>query len=582
MTTPGLSLQEYTKNIMALDLDDVVPSNRHVARRKNPANVDESKSNVTFDFSGTPQKKPIINQAGLPKVLRLALEGGKEYPYPSKIGAEKWEQITQAFAAPKDNLELVKKVLSANLTKGQKAAFQHMTAFVLDKGPHRFFSLQGFAGTGKTHVLRRLVIFCDLVGIPWILTAPTNKATKVLTSSIPGVEKSKCKTIYSALKLTMSTDEDQQVLVDTTMDNYASLDIAAGTLVCIDEASMLNRMVTTKVKQCAQDLGLRVMFIGDPDQLRPVGEEHSTAWDLSNIETRVDNSHENLVRHVKLTEVKRFENSLLDLSVVLRKAVGKSALPRGGTTEVFCPVANEISVCTDKANFEELILRIKDVQVFRDLKVIGWRNRTVEHYNDLIRKNLGFTNEFNVGDILMLAQPKLQKVNYRRSIIVANIDEEVEVQTIAQKSMKPQSMFFPNLPTIEYWELTTQTTDFQDKPTQLVLNMPLAEDHGLEDALQSMAVAAKQAKQRGYSDKANSRRLFEEAKQRWKEYWALREEFTLVRFAYAITAHRAQGSSIDKIFVDVRDVLANPDPTEKLQCLYVACTRARTHLTVLI
>jgi hypothetical protein len=182
----------------------------------------------------------------------------------------------------------------------------------------------------------------------------------------------------------------------------------------------------------------------------------------------------------------------------------------------------------------------------------------------------------------MLAQPKLQKVNYRRSVIIANIDEEVVVQVVVQKSMKPQSMFFPNLPVIDYWELTTQTTDFQDKPTQIVLNMPLLADHGLEDALQQMATAAKRVKQQSFSDKANSRRLREEASQRWKEYWSLREEFTLVRFAYAFTAHRAQGSSISKTYVDVRDILANPDPDEKLECLYVSGTRARTTMRVLI
>ena len=569
-------MHAYTKNIMAFDLDDILIAKRSTSVKKPVATMDLSTVPVNMTAR--------LNTEGLPKVLVAAYTGSKINPKPNTIKDAYWEEVVlSAFNNPGlDALDVIKKVLATNLTKGQRAALYYMIDFVLDKSSHRFFSLQGYAGTGKTHILRRLVIFCGLFGIPWLLTAPTNKATKVLTSSIPGIEKGKCKTIYSALKLTMSTDEDQQVLVDTAMDNYASLDIPSGTLVCIDEASMLNKMVTTKVKQCAQDLNLRIMFIGDPDQLRPVGEERSTAWDLSNIETRIDNAHTDLVRHVKLTEVKRFENSLLDLSVVLRKAVGNSKLPKGGPSEVFKDVPDEIKVCTDKAYFEELVLEVKDVAQFRDLKVIGWRNRTVEHYNEIIRKNLGFTSEFDVGDLLMLAQPKLQKVNYRRSIIVANIDEEVEVKVITQKSMKPQSMFFPNLPTIDYWELTTQTTDFQDKPTQLVLNMPLAEDHGLEDALQSMAVAAKQAKQRGYSDKANSRRLFEEAKQRWKEYWALREEFTLVRFAYAITAHRAQGSSIDRIFVDSRDILANPDPDEKLQCLYVGCTRARTHLTVLI
>ena len=564
---------------MAFDLDDVVPVS---AKKKKHQPVP---SKIGFDFGQQVAIQfpvAMTNTHGLPKIIRALYAGSSTNPLPRKLTENAWNNLVEAFSHPKENLDVIQKILSANLTKGQKAAFNYMADFVLDRSSNRFFSLQGYAGTGKSYIVRRLVMFCDLVGVEWLLTAPTNKATKVLTSSIPGIEKGKCKTIYSALKLTMSTDEDQQVLVDMAQDNYSSLDIRSGSLLCIDEASMLNAMVTQKVKQCAQDLNLRVLLIGDPDQLRPVGEARSSAWDLSIIETRIDNAQQNLVRHVKLLEVKRFENELLDLSVRIRACIRKGKLPPGGSSELFLPVPEEVEVFKDKATFEAHILQLKTPEDFKDTKVIGWRNRSVERYNDIICKNIGFHDEYNVGDLLMLAQPKHQKVNYRRSVIVANIDEEVVVQVVVQKSMKPQSMFFANLPIIDYWELTTQTTHFQDKPTQIVLNMPLLADHGLEDALQQMATAAKRVKQQSFSDKANSRRLREEASQRWKEYWALREEFTLVRFAYAFTAHRAQGSSIDKVYVDVRDILSNPDPDEKLECLYVADTRARTTMRVLI
>jgi ATP-dependent exoDNAse (exonuclease V) alpha subunit len=76
--------------------------------------------------------------------------------------------------------------------------------------------------------------------------------------------------------------------------------------------------------------------------------------------------------------------------------------------------------------------------------------------------------------------------------------------------------------------------------------------------------------------------LKQETRARWAEYWGLREEFTLVRFAYAFTAHRSQGSSIQTTYVDVRDILANPEPEERLQCLLVATTRAREKLVTLL
>ena len=566
---------------MAFDLDDVktVVTKKRVPKKLSP----------TLEVMFPDQQLPSptmnsVNTVGLPKILKALYAGSPENPLPKKLSKDSWDELRYAFRFPKENVEQIKKALSANLTKGQKAAFYYMADFVLDQSSHRFFSLQGYAGTGKSYIVRRLVMFCDLMGVNWLLTAPTNKATKELTYSIPGVDKNKCKTIYSALKLTMSTDEDQHVLVDVSKDDYNSLDIRSGSLLCIDETSMLNSMVTNKVKQCAIDLNLRVLLIGDPDQLRPVGEERSTAWDLSIIENRIDTAHKDIVRHVKLLEVKRFDNALLDLSVRLRECVKNRRLPKGGTKELFKPVAGELFVHDSSAAFEFSILKHKTPDDFKDCRVIAWRNRAVERYNELIRQNLGFKEEFNIGDLLLLAQPKLQRVNYRKSNIIANIDEEVVVQAIAQKQMQPTSVYFPHLPRIDFWELTTQTTNFQEKPLQLVLNMPIAEDHGLEDALQQMAAAAKRVKQQSYkeTDRSKSKILRDEASSRWKEYWNLREEFTLVRFAYAITAHRAQGSSISRVYVDVRDILANQDPDEKHQCLYVGCTRVRQELEVLI
>ena len=556
-----------------MDLDSIVVA--RPAKRRMP----KLELSVTSSIPATPKKLTDTLQ-GLPKLIVAAINGDIESPS-TKISAERWKTILEAFQRKHlvDDLPLMKKVLSVRLTKCQKAALYAIMDFTLSSDPHRFFALKGFAGTGKSYVLRRVVLLCDLLGVSWILTAPTNQATKVLTLSIPGIKRENCKTIYSALKLTMSTDEDQQILVDTSPDQYDSLGLSRGTLICIDEASMLNQQVVNKVASAAKDLGLRVLFIGDPDQLRPVKEERSTSWDLCEVPVRIDNSHLTLVRTAFLSEVKRFDSALLDLSVKLRTAVNTGILP--SLSSLFPNVKDQIVRCSSAEDFEIHILKIPHDE-FLESKIIAWRNRTVDKYNSIIRKNFGFLDEFNVGDLLMLAQPKLQKVNYRRSIIIANIDESVVVTAIRQKTFKATSVYFPNCPVIDLWELTVETVDYQDKPQVLTLWVPLKDDIGLEDTLQDMAAGAKRAGELAFRDKPNQRRLLEERKNRWKEYWALREEFTLVRFGYAITAHRSQGSSLRTTYVDVRDILANPELTERHQCLYVGSSRARETTTVLV
>jgi ATP-dependent exoDNAse (exonuclease V) alpha subunit len=64
----------------------------------------------------------------------------------------------------------------------------------------------------------------------------------------------------------------------------------------------------------------------------------------------------------------------------------------------------------------------------------------------------------------------------------------------------------------------------------------------------------------------------------WKKFWAFKESFHSARHAYAITAHRAQGSTYQIAFVDYRDILLNRNRQEAARCLYVATSRPKKEL----
>lgn len=67
-------------------------------------------------------------------------------------------------------------------------------------------------------------------------------------------------------------------------------------------------------------------------------------------------------------------------------------------------------------------------------------------------------------------------------------------------------------------------------------------------------------------------------RRKWRYFWDFKDSFHQVRHAYAITAHRSQGSTYDTTFVDWRDVLLNQNRQEAYRCLYVACSRPRRRL----
>ena len=60
---------------------------------------------------------------------------------------------------------------------------------------------------------------------------------------------------------------------------------------------------------------------------------------------------------------------------------------------------------------------------------------------------------------------------------------------------------------------------------------------------------------------------------KWRDFWDFKDAFHQLKYAYAITAHRAQGSTYDTAFVYWQDILLNRNRQEAYRCLYVACTR---------
>jgi len=70
--------------------------------------------------------------------------------------------------------------------------------------------------------------------------------------------------------------------------------------------------------------------------------------------------------------------------------------------------------------------------------------------------------------------------------------------------------------------------------------------------------------------------LAREQKHYWKDVYAFKESFAYFNYSYAASIHKAQGSSINHVFIIEDDVLAVKLTTakEKLQSMYVAISRA--------
>jgi exodeoxyribonuclease-5 len=400
-----------------------------------------------------------------------------------------------------------------------------------------FFVLSGSAGTGKTFCVREL-----LQGRSpgrFIFTAPTNKATKVLRSTLTTRDyRPETKTIYSLLGLRLeSTGEVRELAVPEE-----PIDLARYRAVIVDEGSMVNSNLMEHIRRAAEESGTKFLFMGDAAQLPPVGESTSPIWTL--VKPQESN-------YAKLQTVMRHDNQILELATRLRRVVDHPV----PTVRLDANNDGEQGVWrAGNGAFERKILEAVDDGDFSRpdrAKAIAWRNVTVDRLNVLIRGKL-FDNSSSIPwmptDRVIFTAPAADLEGEN----LATTDDEgvVERVDVGQHPLEPEFKVF---------NLSLTMDD-----NRLVQARVLHHD--------SLGLYNRRLDQLSREAKLEGRK--------WKQFWAFKELFHQLRYAYAVTAHRAQGSTYDTAFVDWQDILLNRNRQEGYRCLYVACTRPKRRLVL--
>lgn len=163
------------------------------------------------------------------------------------------------------------------MTGDQKRALVFLDDFFASaahsKNPHgaSFAALKGYAGVGKTwliaHWIERLLNKQPNLRI--VVTAPTNKAVDVLRSKC-GHLPVEFRTLDSYLGFRVKRDDDWKM---QRSRNGKADDSEKPDLVIVDEGSMVKAEYHAELKY----RGVPVLYVGDPAQLQPVGEDLSEA-----------------------------------------------------------------------------------------------------------------------------------------------------------------------------------------------------------------------------------------------------------------------------------------------------------------
>ena len=438
-------------------------------------------------------------------------------------------------------------------TLEQEIAVKSLSEFLLSTLADEVFILRGYAGTGKTSLVGALVKTMDQLQQKSVLLAPTGRAAKVFSAYAGHPAFTIHKKIY------------RQQSFSNELSNFSINDnLATNTLFIVDEASMISneglsgsmfgtgRLLDDLVQFVYSGQGCRLLLMGDTAQLPPVGEELSPALFADALK-----GYGLEVREIDLTQVVRQvqESGILWNATQLRQLIAEDdcySLPKikitGFPDIKLVPgteLIEELTNCYDHDGMDETI-------------VVCRSNKRANLYNNGIRAQILWReDELNTGDMLMIAKNNYYWTEkYKEMDFIAN--GEIAVVRRVRRTREIYGFRFA--------EVTLRLPDQND--FELDANLLLDTLHSDSPAL------PKEDNDRlfytvleDYIDIPNKRDRMKKMKAD-PHYNALQ-----VKYAYAITCHKAQGGQWQNVFLDqgyMTDEYLTPD---YFRWLYTAFTR---------
>ncbi len=446
-------------------------------------------------------------------------------------------RMTSAVEKSANVLSASKRKENYQLTPDQQQALSQLKQFT--DGSDKFFRLTGYAGTGKSFLITHYIRWLMEEEINFVAATPTNKAAKNLKNlaSKEGLEV-EVLTVAQLLGQQPQLDEDTGKELFITKGN---LDWSGYGVIIIDEFSMVNRSdFQDIVHEINSSCIAKVVFVGDSAQLPPVKEKEPIV-SISNL----------IQQSATLTKVVRYDGELAQVAEAIRSNPQYSR-----TIFPFTTTSDYTILCLPETKWFNKAITLFESSEFRDnpdlIRFLAWRNKTVDSLNHFVRSQLWGEDAplYVPGDRLIarrpLFRPKPGAKGKNKWRIIINNSEEAQVMQpgeLCKLSFRGQIY--------QYWKVEVQPD--MGKPLTLSILQP-----------ESKELHQKQIQ-------------YFISKKQWSHYYDLSRIFDDVTYAYALTTHKAQGSTINYVFLDTKDMRGCSD---RQKLLYTALTRARTQVLI--
>ncbi len=461
------------------------------------------------------------------------------------------------------------------------------------------FILKGYAGTGKTTMIKAILPELDDLGKTTILMAPTGRAAKVLKEKTSTEDRyveayTIHKTIYESSIFGEKVHDDKGKLIIQQNKTYDSIDRANGvddfqiwfgirkspsspnkTVYIIDEASMISsRKITDEILHFGTDVvlddlltfanplkGGKLIFVGDPAQLPPVGDNKSAALDESYFTAKGLKT-----ATYELTEVLR----QLGGSAILRNAmkVRNLMLAKYRNSLEFERVPDEVEDIEQVRIVSSFVER-QPTPIIGDSIVICYSNNKAFEYNKSIRQEyFPLVSTPQTRDIIQVV-----KNNYVYALLngdfaqITKVSNSVETLSASvwtnvngeKKRVKVDLLFR---------DIALLTDDGREIECKIVDNL-LRNSHASLTHLEATAIYVNFVMR--HPELRNDAYKRRQALLNDPYFNALH-----VKYGYAITCHKAQGGDWNTVYVDYGGRTGLDD--DSLRWNYTATTRAIQHL----
>lgn len=427
------------------------------------------------------------------------------------------------------------------LTTKQQAAFDTIIECIESNTP---VLLTGFAGTGKSTTIATVIKHLSHKLIT--IATPTHKAASVLSAMLKtnGIVSDNVivTTIHKALgKRPQRQGGGTMTFSKPTKDIYGIL--------IIDECSMIDAELFDDINNAASFAS--IVYVGDPAQLPPTSGNGALSPVFSSINERAH-----------LSEVIRQGegNPIIELSAALRRVMeSASHIVVSDVVEM----VNEY----DKDGSKIGMIKKSDIADYcadainngLDCRYLAYRNETIDKQMTEIRAKLHGRNvqSFVVGEPVTSLTGIQNVINNNHEGIVTKLGEVTQIHGIACCAVTLDNDLTV-FAAIDIKEKKNKEVGFFRMFEKLKAQAGLTTDFNLKADLLAQA---QEASAQGYK---------------------IKDEIAELRPCVSTTVHKAQGSTFDVAIVDVADILTMRNRSEALQCLYVAVTRPRSYLILVV